>query len=31
MTLVFKSGHRRPDTAARTAFVLSGGGNHGSA
>ena len=31
MTLVFKSGHRRPETAVRTAFVLSGGGNHGSA
>jgi len=31
MTLVFKSGHRRPETAPVTAFVLSGGGNHGSA
>src|SRR5919202_5534741 len=31
MTLVFKTGQRRPETAARTAFVLSGGGNHGSA
>src|SRR2546423_7737130 len=31
MTLVFKAGQRRPDTGQRTAFVLSGGGNHGSA
>jgi NTE family protein len=31
MTLVFKAGHRRPETASKTAFVLSGGGNHGSA
>src|SRR2546423_3137116 len=31
MTLVFKPGQRRPDTAPRTAFVLSGGGNHGCA
>ena len=31
MTLVFKSGQRRPETASRTAFVLSGGGNHGCA
>ena len=31
MTLVFKAGHRRPETATKTAFVLSGGGNHGSA
>src|SRR5207237_10080672 len=30
MTLVFKAGQRRPDTGQRTAFVLSGGGNHGS-
>src|SRR6266446_7858591 len=29
MTLVFKSGQRRPETALQTAFVLSGGGNHG--
>ncbi|HEV3363895.1 MAG TPA: patatin-like phospholipase family protein [Acidimicrobiia bacterium] len=31
MTLVFKAGHRRAETATKTAFVLSGGGNHGSA
>jgi len=31
MTVVFKAGHRRPETAMKTAFVLSGGGNHGSA
>src|SRR5438093_12880853 len=31
MTLVFRSGPRRADAALRTAFVLSGGGNHGSA
>ena len=31
MTLVFKAGQRRPETATKTAFVLSGGGNHGSA
>src|ERR671925_507608 len=31
MTLVFKAGNRRPETATKTAFVLSGGGNHGCA
>src|SRR2546423_15575390 len=31
MTLVFKAGQRRPETAVKTAFVLSGGGNHGAA
>ena len=31
MTLVFKEKHRRPESALKTAFVLSGGGNHGSA
>src|SRR5207237_8370268 len=30
MTLVFKA-NRRADTAPKTAFVLSGGGNHGCA
>jgi NTE family protein len=31
MTLVFKTGQRRPEPALKTAFVLSGGGNHGCA
>jgi NTE family protein len=31
MTLVFKAGQRRPETGLKTAFVLSGGGNHGCA
>jgi NTE family protein len=31
MTLVFKPGNRRTEITPKTAFVLSGGGNHGSA
>src|SRR2546423_12458712 len=31
MPWVFKAGPGRPETATKTAFVLSGGGNHGSA
>jgi NTE family protein len=31
MTLVFRAGQRRPEPAPKTAFVLSGGGNHGCA